>query len=63
MMDRTNDAFELARNFRGRHFSLAQIASRLQCPNCGENRMEPLFDVPGSALPAFVPKSSCTRQA
>jgi len=48
---------------RGRRFSLAQIASRLQCPNCGENRVEVLFDWPGSALPVFVPQSPYRRQA
>jgi hypothetical protein len=48
---------------RGRRFPLSQLASRLQCPNCGENRVELLFDVPGSALPVFVPQSPYRRQA
>jgi hypothetical protein len=48
---------------RGRRFPLAQLARRLQCPNCGENWVELRFDVPGSALPIFVPLSPYSRQA
>ena len=48
---------------RGRRFPLSLLASRLRCPNCGESRVELLFDVPGSALPVFVPRSPYRRQA
>ena len=46
---------------RGRRFP--QLASHLQCPNCGKTNLELLFDVPGSALPVFVPQSLYRRQA
>jgi len=42
---------------RGRAFPLARLASRLRCPNCGDEGVHVLFDVPGSALPVFVPQS------
>jgi hypothetical protein len=48
---------------RGRAFPLARLASRLRCPNCGEWNVHILFDVPGSALPIFVPQSPYKRQA
>src|SRR5476649_1724691 len=48
---------------RGRRFPLSLLASRLRCPNCGESRVELLFDVPGIALPVFVPQSPYRRQA
>jgi hypothetical protein len=41
---------------RGRRFPLAWLASRLQCPNCGDFNPEILFDVPGRDLPEFVPQ-------
>lgn len=48
---------------RGRGFPLARLASRLKCPNCGESNIDVLFDVPGSALPVFVPQSPYRRSA
>ena len=48
---------------RGRAFPLARLASRLRCPNCGETNIQVLFDVPGSALPQFVPQSPYRRRA
>jgi hypothetical protein len=41
---------------RGRGFPLAQLQSRLMCPNCGERKVLITFDVPGSYEPVFVPK-------
>lgn len=41
---------------RGRGFPLARLASRLRCPNCGETEIQILFDIPGNAIPAFVPQ-------
>ena len=38
-------------------------AGRLRCPYCGENRLELLFDVPGSALPVFVLQGPYRRPA
>lgn len=46
---------------RGRRFPLSQLASRLLCPNCAENRFELLYDVPGSPLPIYVPQSPYRR--
>lgn len=48
---------------RGRRFPLSQLASRLQCPNCGDNKLELLFDVPGSPIPVFVPQSPWRARA
>jgi hypothetical protein len=48
---------------RGRRFPLSQLAARLQCPNCGESRLELLFDVPGSPIPVFVPQSPWRAKA
>jgi hypothetical protein len=48
---------------RGRAFPLARLASRLRCPNCGETHVEVLFDVPGTAIPVFVPQSPYRRMA
>jgi len=48
---------------RGRAFPLARLASRLRCPNCGEDRIHVLFDVPGSTVPVFVPESPYRRRA
>ncbi len=41
---------------RGRDFPLARIASRLRCPNCGDMGVQVLFDIPGQAIPTFVPQ-------
>ena len=41
---------------RGRDFPLARLASRLRCPNCGDQTLHVLFDVPGAAIPMFVPQ-------
>lgn len=46
---------------RGRAFPLARLASRLRCPNCGEMRIQVLFDVPGAAIPVYVPQSPWRR--
>ena len=46
----------------GRAFPLARLASRLRCPNCGEDRIHVLFDVPGAAIPVFVPQSPYRRR-
>lgn len=48
---------------RGRDFPLARIASRLRCPNCGHMEVQVLFDVPGSAIPVFVPQSPWRARA
>jgi|SRR5471032_474061 len=48
---------------RGRAFPLSHLGSRLMCPNCGERRVELLFDVPGSAIPCFIPQSPYRRSA
>ena len=42
---------------RGRDFPLARIASRLRCPNCGDMGVQVLLDVPGAAIPVFVPQT------
>ena len=47
---------------RGRAFPLAQLASRLMCPNCGERRVHVLFDIPGGAIPAYIPQSPFCRR-
>jgi predicted RNA-binding Zn-ribbon protein involved in translation (DUF1610 family) len=41
---------------RGRAFPLSRLASRMMCPNCGERNVWLTFEVPGSAVPVFVPK-------
>ena len=41
---------------RGRAFPLSRLASRMMCPSCGERNVWLTFEVPGSAVPAFVPK-------
>lgn len=46
---------------RGRAFPLARLASRLKCPNCGEDSVKVLFDVPGSPIPVWVPQSPYRR--
>jgi hypothetical protein len=43
-------------------YTLQLALSRLQCPNCGENHLEILFDVPGSQIPVFVPQIPYGRQ-
>jgi len=48
---------------RGRAFPLARVASRLRCPNCGEIGVHVLFDVPGAAIPVFVPQSPYRRKS
>jgi hypothetical protein len=48
---------------RGRRFPLSQLASRLQCPNCGDGRLELLFDVPGTPIPAYVPQDRYRARA
>jgi hypothetical protein len=48
---------------RGRAFPLSHLASRLRCPNCGEEGIQVAFDVPGSALPVFFPQSPYRRSA
>jgi hypothetical protein len=48
---------------RGRAFPLARLASRLMCPNCGERKVHVLFDVPGSAMPMFIPESPYRHRA
>jgi hypothetical protein len=41
---------------RGRAFPLSRLASRMMCPNCGDRNVWLTFEVPGGAVPAFVPK-------
>ena len=41
---------------RGRSFPLSLLASRMACPNCGERPVLLTFDIPGAAVPAFVPQ-------
>ena len=41
---------------RGRSFPLSLLASRMACPNCGERPVLLAFDIPGTAVPAFVPQ-------
>jgi hypothetical protein len=48
---------------RGRAFPLARLASRLRCPNCGEQGVKVLFDVPGSPIPVWIPESPYRRRA
>jgi hypothetical protein len=48
---------------RGRDFPLARIASRLRCPNCGDMGVQVLFDVPGAAIPVFVPQVPYRKKA
>lgn len=47
---------------RGRGFPLARIASRLHCPNCGEQGVKVLFDVPGSPMPVWIPQPPFERR-
>jgi hypothetical protein len=47
---------------RGRAFPLARLASRLRCPNCGEDGLHILFDIPGGAIPVHVPQSPYRRR-
>ena len=42
---------------RGRAFPLSRLARRLQCPNCGENNLELLFDVPGDLACLYTAES------
>lgn len=48
---------------RGRDFPLARIVSRLRCPNCGDIGVQVLFDVPGAAIPVFIPQSPYRKRA
>ena len=48
---------------RGRAFPLAQLASRLMCPNCGERQIHVLFDIPGGAVPAYIPQMPYRKRA
>lgn len=41
---------------RGRAFPLSLLPSRMVCPNCGERSVLLTFDIPGTAVPEFVPK-------
>jgi hypothetical protein len=41
---------------RGRTFPLSLLASRMACPNCGERPVLLTFEIPGAAVPAFVPQ-------
>jgi len=48
---------------RGRAFPLARLPARLRCPSCGDTNVQVAFDVPGGALPVFVPDSPYRRRA
>lgn len=41
---------------RGRACPLSRLASRMMCPNCGDRNVWLTFEVPESAVGAFVPK-------